>query len=59
MYQIWKTVPAKLSWSHYLELIKIEEEPKRNFYLNKCINSKWSEKNLKDKGILYYMKLSN
>ncbi|MDY3934743.1 MAG: DUF1016 N-terminal domain-containing protein [Bacilli bacterium] len=25
MYPIWKTVSAKLSWSHYLELIKIEE----------------------------------
>ena len=26
MYPIWKTVSAKLSWSHYLELIKIDEE---------------------------------
>lgn len=34
MYPIWKTVSAKLSWSHYLELIKIDEGPKRNFYLN-------------------------
>lgn len=34
MYPIWKTVSAKLSWSHYLELIKINEGPKRNFYLN-------------------------
>ena len=25
MYPIWKTVSAKLSWSHYLELIKIKE----------------------------------
>ena len=25
MYPIWKTVSAKLSWSHSLELIKIEE----------------------------------
>ena len=33
MYPIWKTVSAKLSWSHYLELIKINEGPKRNFYL--------------------------
>ena len=32
-YPIWKTVSSKLSWSHYLELIKIEEENKRNFYL--------------------------
>ena len=28
MYPIWKTVSAKLSWSHYLELIKINEGPK-------------------------------
>ena len=45
-YPIWKTVSAKLSWSHYLELIKITEEPKRNFYLNECINSKWSVREL-------------
>lgn len=29
MYQIWKKVSAKLSWSHYLELIKIKEEIKK------------------------------
>ena len=46
MYPIWKTVSTKLSWSHYLELIKIDEEPKRNFYLNECINSKWSVREL-------------
>lgn len=45
-YPIWKTVSAKLSWSHYLELIKIEEENKRNFYLNECINSRWSVQEL-------------
>lgn len=27
-YPIWKTVSAKLNWSHYLELIKINEESK-------------------------------
>ena len=32
-FPIWKTVSSKLSWSHYLELIKIEEENKRNFYI--------------------------
>ena len=46
VYPIWKTVSAKLSWSHYLELIIIEEEPKRNFYLNECINSMWSVREL-------------
>ena len=33
IYPIWQTVSSKLSWSHYLELIKIEEE-KKNFELN-------------------------
>ncbi len=46
MYPIWKTVSANLSWSHYLELIKIDEENKRKFYLNECINSKWSVREL-------------
>lgn len=46
VYPIWKTVSSKLSWSHYLELIKIEEESKRNFYLNECINSMWSVREL-------------
>ena len=40
------TVSSQLSWSHYLELIKIDEEPKRKFYLNECINSRWSVREL-------------
>ena len=46
MYPIWKTVSSKLSWSHYLELIKIEEEKKRNYYLKESINSNWSVREL-------------
>lgn len=45
-YPIWKTVSAKLSWSHYLELIKIEEEHKRNFYLTETTNCNWSVREL-------------
>ena len=40
------TVSSQLSWSHYSELIKIDEKSKRNFYLNECINSKWSVREL-------------
>lgn len=58
MYPIWKTVSSKLSWSHYLELIKIDEEAKRNFYLNECINSKWSVRELqRQKDSLLYERL--
>ena len=31
------TLSSQLSWSHYLELIKIEEEAKRNFYIKETI----------------------
>ena len=58
MYPIWKTVSSKLSWSHYLELIKIDEESKRGFYLNECINSKWSVRELQRQiGSLLYERL--
>lgn len=46
LFPIRSTVLNELSWSHYLELIKIDEEPKRKFYLNEAINSKWSVREL-------------
>ena len=58
VYPIWKTVSTKLSWSHYLELIKINEDDKRGFYLNECINSKWSVRELqRQKDSLLYERL--
>ena len=58
-YPIWKTVSSKLSWSHYLELLKIEEESKRNFYLNETINSRWSVRELqRQKDSLLYERLA-
>ena len=32
IYQKWETVSPKLTWSHYSELIKIEEETKRRYF---------------------------
>ena len=59
IYPIWKTVSSKLSWSHYLELIKIDEEAKRNFYFNECINSKWSVRELgRQRDSLLYERLT-
>ena len=46
MFPIATTVSSQLSWSHYLEIIKIEEEQKRNFYIKETINSKWSVREL-------------
>lgn len=31
-YQIWQTVSAKLPWSHYVELLAIEDHLERSFY---------------------------
>ena len=53
------TLSSKLSWSHYLELIKIEEENKRNFYLKECINSSWSVRELqRQRDSLLYERLT-
>ena len=40
------TLLSQLTWSHYLELIKIDDETKRNFYMNECINSNWDVREL-------------
>ena len=40
-YTITTTLSSQLTWSHYLELIKIKDENKRNFYMHECINSNW------------------
>lgn len=40
------TVSSQLSWSHYLEILKIEEEAKRNFYIKETLNSRWSVREL-------------
>ena len=52
------TLSSQLSWSHYLELIKIDEDKKRGFYLNECINSRWSVRELqRQKDSLLYERL--
>jgi len=42
-----QTVSVKLSWSHYCELLSIENKDERNFYEKECINSNWSVRELK------------
>ncbi len=46
-YQKFQTVSGKLSWSHYCELLSIENIDERNFYEKECINSNWSVRELK------------
>ena len=52
------TVSSQLSWSHYLEILKVDEEPKRNFYIKETINSRWSVRELQRQiGSLLYERL--
>ena len=46
-YPKFQTVSGKLSWSHYCELLSIENADDRNFYEKECLNSNWSVRELK------------
>jgi len=41
-------VSVKLSWSHYIELLSIDDDTKRSFYEKEAENSKWSVRMLKE-----------
>ena len=45
-YPNYAAINAKLSWSHYCELITIKDADKRNFYEKECVNSNWSVREL-------------
>ncbi|MGV8171752.1 MAG: PDDEXK nuclease domain-containing protein [Candidatus Woesearchaeota archaeon] len=42
-----QTVSAKLSWSHYVELLTIADDLERGFYEKQSINEHWSVRELK------------
>jgi predicted nuclease of restriction endonuclease-like (RecB) superfamily len=46
VYQKCQTLSGKLSWSHYCELISLEDADKRSFYEQETINSNWSVREL-------------
>jgi predicted nuclease of restriction endonuclease-like (RecB) superfamily len=41
-----QTASGKLTWSHYLELLAVQDKNARAFYEQECVNSKWSVKEL-------------
>ena len=43
-----QTLSGKLSWSHYIELLSIDEDSKRSFYEKEAENSKWSVRMLEE-----------
>tara|TARA_R110002126_G_scaffold273866_1_gene418515 strand:- start:38519 stop:39541 length:1023 start_codon:yes stop_codon:yes gene_type:complete len=58
LYPIWQTVSAKLSWSHYCVLLRVEKQQAREWYVKEAIDHVWSVRALErqiDK--LYYERL--
>lgn len=45
-YPIWQTVSAKLSWSHYLQLIKVTNNKAREYYTEEATEGNWSTRQL-------------
>jgi predicted nuclease of restriction endonuclease-like (RecB) superfamily len=49
---------GELSWTHYRLLLKVEREEIRQFYLNECIQSNWSTRQLERQiNSFYYERL--
>ena len=46
-YEMVATVSPLLSWSHYIDLIKIENNDERTFYQHKTIANSWSIRELR------------
>ena len=57
-FPIWQSVNAKLSWTHYVRLMRIENKEAREWYITQCIENHWSARAL-DRQIskLYYERL--
>ena len=47
--QILPTVSAKWSWSHFVELLQIEDRIKREFYTTMSVNENWSVRTLRER----------
>ena len=47
LYPICQTLSSKLSWSHYCELLSINDEKKRSFYEKETVQANWSVRELK------------
>lgn len=54
-FQIVSQAATKLSWSHFIELLSLKEEIKRDFYLTLAMSESWGRDSLRNKidGMLY------
>jgi len=51
-YPICQTLSGKLSWSHYVELVSIDDDLAREFYENQAIEEDWTIRELKRQKII-------
>src|SRR3989344_4213539 len=61
-YQIFQTLSGKLSWSHYAELLSINDDTARQFYENQSLKDNWSVRELKrqiNSALFHRVALSN
>lgn len=42
-----ETLSHQLTWSHYFELLKCDDDMEMQFYMRECINERWSVRELK------------
>ena len=54
VFPIRATVRHELSWSHYRLLMKIDNAPRREFYLKECAESNWSSRQLERQITTFY-----
>ena len=49
------TLSQQLSWSHFVELIKLDDNTKRAFYTDLCVQSRWTVRTLRERmdGMLF------
>ena len=45
-YQKRDALRPELSWTHYRILMRVEEDPAREFYLQECVEGNWSTRQL-------------
>jgi len=59
-FPICQAVPSKLSWTHLVEIVRIDDEIERNFYLAEAVNENWSSRQLikqKERGLFMQLAL--
>ena len=57
-FQIRQTLSAELSWSHYLLLMRVDDEKARAFYIKEAVKSGWSVRQLQRQiNTMYYHRI--